>query len=335
MPNANSATPRFIVGLPRSGTTWLCHSLNEHPDVAAFGETMFWGKAYIPPGANGHYDPATLQRVKQTLMAKPLESTIRIEGPGGLRNVSAANAAALIEEAFNEMPRNVGPAEVFSHVADRIARAEGKSAWTEKTPHHLLYARRILQHFPSARFVVLVREPYSFLLSYKHQSGHEKSASSQQRFRKRYHPLAGALVWRNTWRAAQTLLTSHPDQSMLVRMEDIANEPIDVMLRVHEFLNLRPIPGASATIGKINSTEKRLPAELSEADIAWINLLAAQDIQEAGYTVQNDGGGLQAIARSALDLPLWALRILHDLKRTTSGSLMQHLLQYVIQRPHP
>lgn len=334
MPSANSATARFIVGLPRSGTTWMCHALNAHPDIAAFGETLFWGKGYIPPGAAGCYDPATLQRVKRALLARPLESTMRIEGPGGLRNVSADGATALIHGVFEELPRNPGPAEVFSQIAARIAQAEGKSEWIEKTPHHLLYARRILRHLPQARFVVLMREPYAFLLSYKHQGGHENSAASRLRFRRRYHPLAGALVWRNAWRAAQSLLASHPDQALLVRTEDIARNAAEMMRRVHGFLKLRPLAAAPTAIGKINSTGKRSPAELSDADVAWINLIAGEDILAAGYTLRPVGGGARAIARSVPGLPLWAIRILRDLHHTTSGSLVQHLLQCIARKPH-
>ena len=33
--------PRFIVGMGRAGTTWLSKCLNEHPDVAVFGEPFF------------------------------------------------------------------------------------------------------------------------------------------------------------------------------------------------------------------------------------------------------------------------------------------------------
>jgi hypothetical protein len=48
MPAATTGIPRFIVGLPRAGTTWMCRSLNEHPDAVAFGDTMFWGDKPVP-----------------------------------------------------------------------------------------------------------------------------------------------------------------------------------------------------------------------------------------------------------------------------------------------
>src|SRR5262249_18626036 len=198
-PPATTSTARFIVGLPRPGTTWMCRSLNEPSGTVAFGETMFWGKAHIPPGKDGFYSPAGLQRVKQLLLAKPLESSLKIPGPGGMQHITSANVSRLIEEVFAELPARAGPTEVFRAVGERVARAEGKSIWVEKTPHHLLYSGRILRHFPDARFVAMMRDPYSFLLSYKHQRGHENSDASRRRFRRRYHPAGGALVWRNSW----------------------------------------------------------------------------------------------------------------------------------------
>ena len=34
----------FIVGMSRSGTSWLAKSLNNHPQISAFGETSFFGR---------------------------------------------------------------------------------------------------------------------------------------------------------------------------------------------------------------------------------------------------------------------------------------------------
>lgn len=329
-----TCTPRFIIGLPRAGTTWMCRSLNEHPDVVAFGETMFWGKGYIPPCENGSYNAPDLQLVKQLLLTKPLESSMKIPGPGGMRRITSADVSRLIEGAFATLPDRAGPAEVFQTVANHIAQAEGKSTWVEKTPHHLLYARRILMHFPTARFVVMMRDPYSFLLSYKHQSGYENSDASRRRFKRRYHPAGGALVWKNSWRAAHHLLRTAPEQALLVRMEQVARDPGDVMRRVQEFLELGPTSAANGVGTKINSAFEHVSPSLSDADVAWMNLIAARDIVSAGYELRPSPKNPTAILRSATDLPLWALRILLDLKRTTSGSLFRHMRHWLVRDPN-
>jgi hypothetical protein len=331
MPAATTGIPRFIVGLPRAGTTWMCRSLNEHPDAVAFGETMFWGKAHVPPRQNGSYNAAEVQCVKRLLLMKPFESSTTLSGTGGMQHIGPNDLHRLIEAAFATLPDRASPADVFQAVANCIAQAEGKSAWVEKTPHHLLYATRILRHYPNARFVVMMRDPYSFLLSYKHQSGHENSDASRQRFKRRYHPAGGALVWKNSWRAAQHLLRIAPDQALLVRMEQVARDPHEVMRRVQEFLGLRFMPAASDIDTKVNSAFEKASKTLSDADVAWMNLIAGRDIVAAGYELRRSARNAGAILASAANLLLWAPRILLDLKRTTSGSLFQHVWRWLVR----
>jgi hypothetical protein len=327
-----AASARFIVGLPRAGTTWMCRSLNRHPDAAAFGETMFWGKAFVAPGANGRHDAVSLERAKQSLRSKPLESTLAIAGPGGL-GVSREQLNVIMDRAFFELPSQPTPAEVFACAARAIAAAEGKTQWVEKTPHHLLYASRILEYFPDARFVVMMREPYSFLRSYKHQAGHDKSAASRKRFAERYHPVGGAFVWKNSWRAAQALLASAPDNALLVRLEEVESNPAEVMSRVLAFLDLRPVDTPLGISSRINSAfEQESGPPLTDADIAWMNLIAEQDIHSAGYTSTLEPRTAAPLSRSATALPLWALRTIWDLRQTTTGSIVHHALRWSHRR---
>ena len=79
------------------------------------------------------------------------------------------------------------------------------------------------------------------------------TAASRKRFEQRYHPLAGSLVWRNTWRAARTLLGSAPDNALLVRLEEIESNATEVMRRVLAFLDLRPIDDELGISQRVNS----------------------------------------------------------------------------------
>jgi hypothetical protein len=322
--------PRFIVGLPRSATTWMCRSLNEHPDVAAFGETMFFGKAWIPPGRDGRYDAAALEQIKRALLAKPFESTLVIPGPGRMKYVDETTIGPLLTRVFAELPMRPTPGEVFGMVAASIARAERKSQWVEKTPHHLLSAGRILREFPNARFVVMLREPYSFLLSYKHHQGHDRTPASRERFRRRYHALGGALVWRNSWRAAEKLAQTKPEQTLVVNQEQIGNDPQATMRSVIEFLQLPPVDRAFGVAARINSAfDRGVYATLTDADIAWMNWIAGSALRAAGHEPKRWRRDAEAIARSVLDLPLWAFRVARDLKDTTDGSLSRHILRWL------
>lgn len=325
--------PRFIVGMPRAGTTWLCHSLNEHRDVAAFGESMFWGKSYVPPEAHGCYDQVSLDRVKASLLAKAFESTLAIPGPGRMKCIARADLPRLLEASFARLGQRAAPSEVFLNIACAIARAEGKTHWVEKTPHHLLYAKQILQDLPVARFVVMIREPYSFMLSYKHQRGHENTSASRERFSRRYHPLGGALVWRNSWRAALNMTRTTPGQTLIVRMEEVEASPLDVMRRVQSFFSLPEDPNLRGAPCKINSAfEHGSKPELSDADIAWMNLIAGDSISEAGYQALPRPNDAHEIWRSVFDLPAWSVRLLRDMRQTTAGSVRRHLWRWFAHR---
>jgi len=54
----------FLLGMARSGTTWLGRTLAEHPEVAVFGESSFFGRLYVPPGPDGMYGDRELARVR-------------------------------------------------------------------------------------------------------------------------------------------------------------------------------------------------------------------------------------------------------------------------------
>jgi hypothetical protein len=327
--------PRFIVGMPRASTTWLCRSINEHKDITGFGETMFWGKAFIPPNAEGYYDEESLHRVKDSLLAKPFESTLAFPGPGGMRHIGRKDLPGILDQAFQDCNDRPTPAEIFLKVALAIAAAEGKKHWVEKTPHHLLYTHRILQHLTSALFVVVIREPYSFMLSYKHQKGHENSSASRQRFTSRYHPLGCALVWRNSWLAAQKLSKERPEQTLFVRMEDVEENSTEVMRKVQQFFLLPEDPGVYGVPSKVNSAfaDGSRP-ELTDADIAWMNLIAGKAITDAGYPKLPRPKFSYSLYRSLFDLPAWSLRWLRDMRRTTEDSVLQHLWRWLARNRH-
>lgn len=118
----------FLVGCPRSGTTWLQLLLAQHPAVATLPETHIFPD-YVSPLLAKHRgsDPA------------------RVVGLGAI--VGA--------EEFRDLCRDL--------VTKVLARAlEDKPAATvilEKTPLHLNYTQDILELFPDARFVHIVRDP--------------------------------------------------------------------------------------------------------------------------------------------------------------------------------
>jgi hypothetical protein len=119
----------FIVGCPRSGTTWLQLLLAQHPRVATSQETHLFSSYMNPLWTQWRRDAA-------------------LERPVGLPTL-------VDEEAFLALCRSFAETSL-----GRIAGESGRTAVIlEKTPDHVFHAEFILRLFPSARFIHLVRDP--------------------------------------------------------------------------------------------------------------------------------------------------------------------------------
>ena len=301
----------FIVGMSRAGTTWLTKCLNEHPSVAAFGETAFWGRKYVSPERDGCYTPQQLTQVMGGLRNLPIQpvsdSPSSQQTTGVLKSVSRENLGELVGAALQGSEEPLTPAQVFQRVAERIVRAERKAIAIEKTPHHLNWIDRIAHALPEAKFVILTRGAYDFMLSYKHQ-GDRKPPPIRRRFQRLYHPAVCALLWRGYARSALRAHAKYPDRTLLIRFEELVNGPAATLRQIQQFLTLDPAK-LHSTVPPANSS---FPAGerpiLAADDIMWMNMIAHAEIQRLGTSPQKTPFRPDALAWSTLKLPWWTLR---------------------------
>ncbi|MFV1985841.1 MAG: sulfotransferase [Gemmatimonadota bacterium] len=128
------STTVFIVGCPRSGTTWIQLLLAHHPLVATAPETQIF--AYY------------LESFKKQWLWEQ-------EGAGGKRHGGAGLNRLLSEEEFDDLCR-----ETANFVLEKIAsRNPDGRVVVEKSPRHALQAAWISRLLPDARFLHVVRDP--------------------------------------------------------------------------------------------------------------------------------------------------------------------------------
>ena len=154
MKHEDSIMPRFIVGMPRAGSTWLMRTLNQHVDTAVFGETAFWGRSFIPPDVDQKYGSDRLKHVIEILKRNSLETVVGEKAPGWMQKISREELPLIIDRGLADLQPPVDPAQVFRRYAMTITQTEEKRFWIEKTPHHINWVDRILHWLPDARFVV-------------------------------------------------------------------------------------------------------------------------------------------------------------------------------------
>jgi hypothetical protein len=134
----------FLVGVPRSGTTFLQSLLGCSPDLATFTESGLFSAFTLKLGRPLLIrSPAALAHA---FLAQNVLSTAELKPFGAL-----ARAASLLK------PEIAG--RYFIDVLDRSAAQRGKSAWLEKTPRHLHHIDLIEASLPKEppQFIHLIR----------------------------------------------------------------------------------------------------------------------------------------------------------------------------------
>lgn len=318
----------FVVGMPRAATRWLCHCLNAHPNAAAFGETLYWGRRYVEPKPDGRYTLGQRRRAVDHLRSGFCVQRYSGDTPGALKSVRDTTFSDLLDDAFADAPERLTPGETFQYIVDAIGRVENVPLVVEKTPHHLNWIDRIISELPAARFIIMTREPYSFMLSYKHQ-GDRMKAPVRREFERRYHPLAAAIVWRSSMICAQAAQHRLPERTHMVSHEALRERPDEVLAGVQQFLSLEVQPLA-ARVPPVNTSfpEGERPALRAE-DIFWMNLIAGRTIRASGFERRSTPRGLWPILRSFLVLPMWAARNMLSMRRIVGGSLIAYCWRWI------
>lgn len=143
----------FVVGCPRSGTTWVQAILQHHPLALGTTESHAYGRT-DPVRRHGHLS----RRGWGALFAEPgPHPSVGLQWYADRRTlrhlaVDAATRARSGDEAADRF---------VAAVFDAFVEREGGSPahlLVEKTPNHLLHARRILTQFPEARMIEVVRD---------------------------------------------------------------------------------------------------------------------------------------------------------------------------------
>ncbi len=223
--NSPFSRPVFILGSPRSGTTLLRSLIHAHPALCCGPETHF------------------------------LVDLAKIVGPYWKRI-----------ERFG-FPRRFWTERIAAFLAgchEAYAHQQGKVRWADKTPAYSLCPDFLLELFPDAQFLHIIRD------------GHDVVASHFKRWGARSALAAACRVWRSHVETVLDFQRRHPGRVFELRYEKLVADPEDVLRAVLEFLGepwdpallagrLPPAEGAPSAIG-------RMPVEgrpIHQASVGW------------------------------------------------------------------
>jgi hypothetical protein len=151
--------PVFIVGAPRSGTTLLQYMLRSHPALSLpTGESHFFVPLYRNASHYGDLSQANnVRRVLQAMEAQSAE--FLYTDMHGLKFDIEALTQAFVAEGRSTMR------DIVSGLFEKNAAGEGKPRWGDKTPYYVLHLPKLLDWWPDAQIIHIVRDGRDVALS--------------------------------------------------------------------------------------------------------------------------------------------------------------------------
>lgn len=235
-------SPIFFVGTPRSGTSLISRMFDGHPDIAVPFESFLY-KGFVP--WLRYYGDLNKRRNRERLLRDMLSVRLREWIP------------RVDEQAARQQIESNGRFDfpgIVAGIMESWCNAQGKRRWGEKTPQHIFFADQILEGFPQAQFIHIVRDGRDVAVSWRHvKFGPE-------------HVYASALRWSDVLEAGRALKGRlGPTQYLELRYEDLLQDTEATMRRVCAYLDERYSPDMLS----FYRTNKRYPTDgINNANLA-------------------------------------------------------------------
>ena len=223
----------FIVGNSRSGTTMMSRILNNHTSIFSFKELHFFGRLWSRSDSN-----LILNKDKSILLMSKLlcfqNSGIFSKTPSFVYK----NEASSILEDYSSMTS----IQVFKVFLAHVTHLSKSKISCVKTPGNLFYLKEILEHFPKARVINMIRDPRSVLLSQKNKWKRRRlgnvSTPFFESFRSyvNYHPYTISKLWNASLQKSDQFMS---DQRVLnVYFEDLVLNAEKNISNICEFIGV-------------------------------------------------------------------------------------------------
>ena len=212
----------FVVGSSRSGTTLMGRILGRNPKVFTFHELHFFEEIWDPDSPR--------QVVTREAAIRLIGLLIRIQRDGYLAHRKPDRykdeASTVIS---GEAAEPLRAEDIFARFLAYEARRHGADIPCDQTPRNIFFLRRLLDFYPEARIIEMIRDPRDVLHSQKNRwrrwylSGDGHTILSALRSWSNYHPLITPLMWRAAVRAGRECAAD--DRMLSISFESLLECP--------------------------------------------------------------------------------------------------------------
>ncbi|MGD2118995.1 MAG: sulfotransferase [Chromatiales bacterium] len=287
-----SDAPIFLVGAARSGTTLLQYMLRSHPQISLpTGESHFFIPFYQRREEFGDLS-------KKNNLQNLLSSIYRQKAPffdeelHGIKFNVDEFTDLLYKQGLHTVP------QIINGIMSANAAGEGKQRWGDKTPYYILHLETLLEMFPDAQFVHIIRDGRDCALSMLERKWDLKIFNT-------YH---AAYLWNRYVEHGVEFGRKYPDIYIELRYEDLLAEPEKNVERLCNFLNIeysesvinfRKSDGSGKTslltqpLQKNNSEKWR--TKMSDRQVRVFEALAGDMLAQNDYPLATENHHLSVI----------------------------------------
>jgi hypothetical protein len=289
-------SPIFIVGCPRSGTSFLYHLLLSAGGFAEFRTQMNTYDVLEPI-----YGDLRLPRNKAAAMDEWLQSKAF--------RVSGLDADQIRSKVIAEC-HSAG--DFLRIIMDEVSRAQGVPRWIDSTPTNVPHMLRIAEDFPDAVFIHIIRDPRDVALSLD-----KRGWSRPLPWDRKNSLLAAGLYWEWIVRIGRKLGAELESRYREVRYEMLVQKPKESLAEVSQFvhhdLDFERIQRAS--VGSVKTPLTSFKEDLQQGrftpvgrwkekfpadQLARFEKLIGDYMKELGYVPCTDATGSHSFSTSGM-----------------------------------
>jgi len=215
-PSLRGEAPVFVLGCPRSGTTYLYHVL-----LSAGNFAIYRAESEVFHLLEPRFGDLSIAANKKRLLRAWSKS--RLFTATGL-------AMEPLGETIMRECHNGG--DFLRIVMEEMARQQGVQRWAECTPDHLLYLSRIRQTIPNALVIHIIRDGRDVALSMEKQEYPKRLPWDRSRGR-----MAAGLYWEWIVQKGRQDGAKLGSNYTEVRYEELIGKPREVLARLSAFID--------------------------------------------------------------------------------------------------
>jgi len=280
-----STSPVIIIGLPRSGSSYLTHIFSCLDNWFVFDDLYPYQKANslgIHSSLNLVSNEKLLKKYINQLTWQ-LRAKIKFEQNFDFPNLSWEDTYEMEKAIFESLQKNdnIFWSDVLEEWITRLALFCGKHRWGYKTPQDFMHMEELTKIFPGVKFIYIVRDPRKVLQSYKNLP-RVKTHGSQDGVHRQYHPVIYSWYWKNSYKTVQAFIKQNLAAVEIVKFEDLIKNPQLVADRIANFLNASV--SGKVTIAQGNSSLKQgSERKLTNLEINICEKIVGSCMEQAGY----------------------------------------------------